>query len=220
MVQELLKKYRFLIIVALVFLILRLPSLFEPYWYGDEGIYLVLGQGVRKGLLLYRDIHDNKPPSLYYLAALAQTVFGFRLLLLVWMIPTIYSFKLLSEKLLSARLVKPAVLIFLILTSIPLFEGNIANAEVFMLLPTILGFLLLLNSTSLVSLITSGFLLGFAFTIKVPVFIEFGFLCAWLVLLSGKFQILKINLLKLIPQLFVFILCVALLRPQQISSKG
>ena len=74
-----LSKNKFWVFLFLIFLFLRLPSLFEPYWYGDEGIYLTLGQGVRKGLVLYQQIHDNKPPTLYYLAALGQTVFGFRL---------------------------------------------------------------------------------------------------------------------------------------------
>src|SRR3989344_3742093 len=51
--------------------VLRITSWFEPYWYGDEGIYLVLGQALRRGLVFYRDIHDNKPPLLYLLAAVA-----------------------------------------------------------------------------------------------------------------------------------------------------
>ena len=56
-------KYKYWIILFLMFLILRIPSLFEPYWYGDEGIYLVLGQAIRKGVTLYSHIHDNKPPD-------------------------------------------------------------------------------------------------------------------------------------------------------------
>ena len=33
----------FLIIISVVFFFLRFPSLFEPNWYGDEGIYQALG---------------------------------------------------------------------------------------------------------------------------------------------------------------------------------
>lgn len=169
---------------AILFLILRLPSLFEPYWYGDEGIYLALGQGIRKGLLLYQQIHDNKPPTLYYLAAFSQTVFGFRLLLLVVMIPTIFFFNRLAKKFLSPRATTFSTFLFLILSSVPFIEGSIANAEVFMLLPTILAFFLFLKSQKNLSLIISGLLLGFAFTIKVPVAIEFAFLCLWLLIFS------------------------------------
>lgn len=172
---------------------LRLPSLFEPYWYGDEGIYLTLGQGIRRGLLLFQQIHDNKPPTLYYLAAFSRTVFGFRFLLFLLMIPTIYFFNRLAKKFLSVRQAKFSTLVFLILTSIPFIEGNIANAEVFMLLPTILAVLIFLNSDKKYSLVTAGLLLGLAFTIKVPVAIEFIFLCLWIFIFSkNKFKKLLI----------------------------
>ena len=176
-----LTKYKYSILLILTFLFLRIPSLFEPYWYGDEGIYLVLGQAIRKGITLYSHIHDNKPPSLYFLAAFSQTVFGFRLLLLFFMIPTIYFFHRLSSFFLSSKAAKIATFIFLVLTSIPLFEGNIANAEVFMLLPTLIGVYLLAKSKpSINNIIISALLLGLAFTIKIPVAIEFAFLCLWL----------------------------------------
>ena len=131
-----------------LFFLLRLPSLFEPYWYGDEGVYLSLGQGINHGLTLFSQIHDNKPPLLYYFAALPSSlpvgwqVFGFRLLLLLWMILTVYVFYLLSQKFLSKSLSRVSVLVFILLSSIPLIEGNIANAEIFMLLPTLAAFLL------------------------------------------------------------------------------
>ena len=43
-----------LAILSSVFL-LRIPSFFEPYYYGDEMIYMTLGQGVRQGLTLYKE---------------------------------------------------------------------------------------------------------------------------------------------------------------------
>lgn len=188
MYKTLIKKYKYWLILILIFLLLRIPSLFEPYWYGDEGVYLVLGQAIRKGITLYSHIHDNKPPTLYYLAALGQTVFGFRLLLLLVMAPTIYFFHRLSQFFLSPKGTKISTFIFLILTSIPFIEGTIANAEVFMLLPTILAMYLFCkqfsshsrSEPSIKTLIPIGFLLGIAFTIKIPVAIEFAFLCLWL----------------------------------------
>lgn len=202
MLIQFFKKHRFVVILSLLFLILRLPSLFEPVWYGDEGVYLVLGQAIRKGLVLYNQIHDNKPPTLYYLAAISQTVFGFRLLLALWMIPTIYVFHRLSHQLLSLRLSRLATLLFLIITSIPLFEGTIANSEIFMLLPTILAVYILykysfphvsgLSAKALpageASLVAAGLLLGFAFTLKIPVFIEFGSLFVWIIIISRRFD--------------------------------
>jgi 4-amino-4-deoxy-L-arabinose transferase-like glycosyltransferase len=172
------KRYFWLISIGL-FIFLRLPSLFEPYWYGDEGIYLALGQGLRAGLNLYSQIHDNKPPILYYLAALGQTVFGFRLLLALVMVPTLYLFHRLASKFLSPLQAKAAFFLFLILSSIPLLEGNIANAEVFMLLPTILGVYLFLNPVNSVYFLYSGLLLGLALAIKIPVAVEIGALFLW-----------------------------------------
>lgn len=173
-------KSKYWLALLFVFLLLRVPSLFEPYWYGDEGIYLVLGQAIRKGIALYSQIHDNKPPTLYYLAALSQTVFGFRLLLMFFMAGTVYFFHKLSQLFLSLKASKVATFIFLILTSIPLFEGSIANAEVFMLLPTILGVYILAKSKpNIKNIIIAGLLLGFALTIKIPVILEFAFLCLW-----------------------------------------
>lgn len=186
------KKNKFWVFASLLFLFLRLPSLFEPYWYGDENIYLVLGQAIQRGLTLYSQIHDNKPPTLYYLAAFGQTVFGFRLLLMLWMIPTIYVFHLLSKRLLTLRLSRLSTLFFIILTSIPLFEGSIANAEIFMLLPTILAvYLLFSQRITYYVLLIAGLLLGFAFTIKIPVAFEFAFLCFWI--LITNFDLKKIG---------------------------
>lgn len=182
--KEYLSKYKFLFVSLTLFIFLRLPTLFEPYWYGDEGIYLVLGQAIRRGLTLYSQIHDNKPPTLYYLAALSHTVFGFRLLLLIWMIPTLYFYYQLTKKFLSGLPLYIAFFLFLILTSIPFLEGTIANAEVFMLLPTIVAFYIGYSAkkSDLISWLFIGLLLGFAFTIKVPVAFECAFLFLWLLL--------------------------------------
>lgn len=202
MLRRFIDSRRFFLWLAGLFVFLRLPSLFEPYWYGDEGIYLVLGQGIRKGLTLYSQIHDNKPPTLYYLAALGQTVFGFRLLLAFFIAGAVYFFHLLSQKFLAAKPSRWATIVFLVLSSIPFIEGNIANAEVFMLLPTIMAFYLFYSQpiSSYLFLVT-GLLLGFAFTIKVPVFIEFAFLCFWLLAANlnlKKFQYLISSYLLLV----------------------
>jgi hypothetical protein len=197
-----LSKYKYWIFLWLLFLILRLPSLFEPYWYGDEGIYLTLGQGIRKGLILYQQIHDNKPPTLYYLASIFPNLFGFRFLLLLFMVPTIYFFRRLALIFLKEKVAYLAILLFVIFSSIPLFEGNISNAENFMLLPTIAGFLIFLKAKKNIHYFIASFLLGIAFTIKIPVFIEFGFLFIWLFL--DNFKNLKKNFLKVFIRLFIF----------------
>ncbi|OGM78183.1 hypothetical protein A2188_00905 [Candidatus Woesebacteria bacterium RIFOXYA1_FULL_43_9] len=129
-------------------LILRIPSVFEPYSYGDEMIYLTLGEAVRRGITLYKYIHDNKPPLLYLIAGLSGNLMMLKVILGFWSLVTIYLYyRLMSLMSKNRTLVKIATIAFGILTTIPTFEGNIANAEVFMVGPTILAMILLLKSS-------------------------------------------------------------------------
>ena len=176
-------KHEFLFGVMIFTAILRVPSLFEPNWYGDEGIYLVMGQAIRRGLIWYRDIHDNKPPLLYLLATITGSVAYFRALLLVWMMPTLVVFDNLGKSLgLTTKARRLALVMFAVLTSIPMLEGNISNAEIFMILPTILGMLLIIKDkelgikkrkTSGWSYLLAGVCFGLAFLFKVPAVFEF-----------------------------------------------
>ncbi|HEX8932414.1 MAG TPA: hypothetical protein VF810_04620, partial [Patescibacteria group bacterium] len=59
------KLFWYLFSISLIFFLLRLPSLIEPDWYGDEGIYQTIGMALHKGSFLYTQIWDNKPPLLY-----------------------------------------------------------------------------------------------------------------------------------------------------------
>lgn len=177
-----LKKYWLVLVLLLVFF-LRLPSLFEPFTYADEGIYLTLGQAARRGLVWYRDIHDNKPPMLYLLAALAGNFPTYRLLLFFWSLVTIFVFYQLSQALFAKS--RPAVIIsttvFAVLSSLHTFEGNVANAENFMLLPTLIAFLLLYRSLEpkkqKVKFVKTCFLVGALFSLaalfKLPAAFDF-----------------------------------------------
>ncbi len=157
-------------------IVLRIPSLFEPYYYGDEMIYLTLGNAIRKGITLYSQIHDNKPPLLYVTAAVAGNLFWFKAILMFWMLATIIIFWHLSEELFKNSLPtqagklaqKISVAIFAILTTLPLFEGNIANAELFLIGPIILGILILLKNPSNKNIFLAGLSFAVATLFKVP----------------------------------------------------
>ncbi|MDD3532306.1 MAG: hypothetical protein PHR64_00540 [Candidatus Shapirobacteria bacterium] len=167
-----------LLVLLFIVLLLRLPSLFEPFWYGDEGIYLTLGQSVRQGQTLYRDIHDNKPPLLYWLAGVAGTVFWFRFILLAWMMGTTVAFFRLVQKFFQSS--KPVILlttIFVFLTSLPLFEGTITNAEHFFIGLVILGVYFFLEE----KFWQSGLIMGLAFLFKSPPLFD------WLALIIVSF---------------------------------
>src|SRR4051812_42342742 len=129
----------FLIATCVVFFILRLPSLIEPNWYGDEGIYQTIGLALHNGRGLYSGIWDNKPPLLYFVYALfSSDQFTIRLVSVVFGIAATIVFFFLARKLFKNRLASalPTIL-FALLFATPYLEGNIANAENFMLLPVI-----------------------------------------------------------------------------------
>lgn len=174
------EKNEWLILILLLVVILRIPSLFEPLWYGDEGIYLVLGQALRKGLVFYRDIHDNKPPLLYLLAAIAGNVFYFRLILMVWFgIATTVFFKLMQAVLPKKKLAWYGTTLAMILLT-TMFEGNVANAEIFIVLPVVLAILLVAKKTK--NWFGVGLLFSVGFLFKVPAAFDFAALVIWLMI--------------------------------------
>jgi hypothetical protein len=154
-----------------LFFILRIPSFFEPYYYGDEMVYLTLGQGVRQGLTLYKDLHDNKPPLLYMTAAVAGNLFWFKVILAFWSLITIFFFfklsKLLFEKNLKAQ--KLTTLLFGLLTTLPLLEGLTVNSELFMVGFTIVALLILLGKKlTNRNIFFAGILFGLGALFKIP----------------------------------------------------
>ncbi len=179
MEKRLSPKLAALVLILLSVAILRLPSLFEPYWYGDEGIYLTLGMAVRRGLVLYRDIHDNKPPLIYWTAALAGTQFWFKFILMAWHLLTIVVFYRLAKFLLEKKSWAPIIAVWFFSIMVILLEGNIANGEIFMILPVIGGMLLIAQETRSKKQEAAGkyFLIGVLFSIgflfKVPAAFDF-----------------------------------------------
>ena len=164
--------------LALVF-ILRIPSLFEPFWYGDEGIFAAVGHGMNKGQMLYSQTWDNKPPMIYIYYSLIFRLFGesmfwLRLVTAVWVTLTPLVVFDIVRRLWSDRRGILAVLVFGILASLPVIEGNLALTEILMLLPTSIAFWLILlknkglfkNFDDVFVYLTAGALLCIAFLFK------------------------------------------------------
>lgn len=200
---EKIRDFWFLLITSFFFFLLRLPSLFEPYWYGDEGIYQVLGIAMNQHRLLYRDIWDNKPPLLYFVYSLFNSdQFWVRLFSLIIGLLTVIAFYFLAKKLFEKeKIVWASTALFALLFGLPLLEGNIANAENFMLLPIITaGYLVLQSSeykilnTKYLILFFSGVLLSIAFLFKIVAVFDFGALLVFLVFADSSFSFK--NLLK------------------------
>lgn len=209
----------FLIIISFIFFLLRLPSLFEPDWYGDEGIYQVLGIGIRAGRLLYKDIFDNKPPLLYLLYSFVSSdQFLIRFISLVFGLVSVWIFFYLSKKLFNnPKISYVSTSIFAVAFGLPLIEGNIANAENFMLLLNILGAYLVLKSldkkilnTKYLILTLAGFVLGLSFLFKIVAVFDFAAFFAFLFFVNYSKKLLDIfkikNLVKEIQNLLPFII--------------
>jgi len=203
-VPDFFKKNKFIVILLFAVFLLRIPSLFEPYWYGDETIYLTLGLAIKKGLLLYRDIFDNKTPLIYLVAALANgTLFWFKFILTLSVLATIFLFYQLSQKFFtnSPLSVYMATFAFALMTTFRLFEGNIANAEIFILLPTLLGFYLLSpvlltakpHSPSPAKAIAVGTIFGLGFLFKVTALFDFLVLIAFFLFFKEKRKIINLG---------------------------
>lgn len=190
---------RLLLILLFVIFILRIPTLFEPHRYADEEIYLTLGQGVRKGLVLYRDIHDNKPPFLYLVAAVAHSLFWFRFILLVVHAAGVIFFWKLAELVFDKKhwAVVVSTGFFGLLSTLPFLEGNIANGENFMIVPALFGTYLLYRSLAdpserqrTLPYLVIGLLFSFAFLFKVSIAFDFvGLLAFWWLLAEPKLQV-------------------------------
>ena len=174
-------------ILALVF-ILRIPSFFEPYYYGDEMIYMALGQGVRQEMTLYKDLHDNKPPLLYLTAAASGNLFWFKVILTFWILVTVILFykltRLLFEK--NPKAQKLSTFLFALLTTLPLLEGLTVNSELFMIGFTILSFLILLKKdVKTKGIFLAGILFGVATLFKVPAAFDAPIIVVYWVITEG-----------------------------------
>ena len=175
-------------VLLFIILLLRIPSFFEPYYYGDEMIYMDLGHGVRQGLTLYKDIYDNKPPLLYLTAAVAGNLFMFKAILAFWNIVTIVIFwnlaRILFEK--NEKLQKISTIFFALATTLPTLEGLTVNAELLMIGPSLMAFYLLLSGgVNAKKIFFAGFLFGIGALFKIPAAFDLPVIIAYWAITKG-----------------------------------
>lgn len=174
-------KWEWLILLLGLVVLLRIPSLFEPHHYGDEEIYFVMGRAWRWGVPFYSGAFDHKPPLIYILAGIANnSVFWIRMILMIWMLVHTVIFWHLAEWFWGKRrkwLTFMSTLIFVIITTLPRLEGQIANGELFMMMPVTAAFLLVSKDRekngSLLRYFLAGILCGIGLLFKVPVILDF-----------------------------------------------
>lgn len=132
MSEHLKKNWLIYLAFASLNLIIRLPSFFEPIWYVDEALYILIGKQLAAGDVLYRDIVDNKPPLVYLLAYLIPNQAGLRFLTYVCStFGAVFFYQLIAvlTPYLKKKLQIFYTAIFIVLMGIPAFEGYIFNAE-------------------------------------------------------------------------------------------
>lgn len=128
---------RSLTVPLVLLLVLRVPSLFEPHWYTDESGYATTAWMMSHGKVLFLTVWNNKPPLLFWIYQLSLGLFG----------PSEFGLHLLSTiaegaaliatwKLARAYLSPARVWVAMLLTALflatPVFNGDLALPENFL----------------------------------------------------------------------------------------
>jgi 4-amino-4-deoxy-L-arabinose transferase-like glycosyltransferase len=156
---------------------LRAPSLYEPRWYRDEGIFAAVAQNLRDGQTLYSDAWDNKPPLIFYTYAAIQSLFGTGVFPLhavasVAVLATLVIVIALALNVYGRGPSLTAGVVFAAAMCTPVIEGPLALTETFMILPVSLAMLVFVasadrdDSVQVSAFVASGVLLGIAAAYK------------------------------------------------------
>ena len=153
--------------LALLVILVRLPSLFEPRWYSDDGFFTTVAWAMARGLPLYSGVFDNSPPVIYWLYRLLQTLGSLEHHYVVQLIATaaatmaaLLTFEV-SRRVLPLWPSALAGALTGLALSLPVLDGDLLNVEL-AALPFFLGALLLAFSRRGTLVLASGCLLGLA----------------------------------------------------------
>lgn len=161
------------LISTVLAILLRLPTLADPHYYTDEGIFAAVAQRLLQGHPLYSGSWDDKPPLIFWLYALLLDAFGPSMLALritatMAAAAAAVAVATLATRLAGRRAGIAAGALCVIATATPLVEGNLALTELFGAAPAAWGLALVIGSTSRrrASDMTAGALLAAAFLFK------------------------------------------------------
>lgn len=146
-----------LLVVSAVFLVvlLRLPSLVDPMYYLDEGVYASVAYELGQGGTLYQTAWDLKPPGIFYVYLFFQKIFGphsflvqriFNTILAALAVFGVYKLsKILkaAQTCLPARQGAAATAVFLaaVFLGLPFFETQIFNTENIFIVTSLFAFI-------------------------------------------------------------------------------
>ena len=131
---------RYYALLLVVSFLTRLPSLFIRVIDADEAVYANTSRGILKGLVLYRDLIDQKPPLIYYVYALFMGIvndlrFVHAISVIVVWITAIAMYHLVARCFDRHSGVVAGILYAAFVSTV----GYASNTEIFMNLPLVLG---------------------------------------------------------------------------------
>lgn len=142
-------KEKLVLISALVLVVLlRLPSLVDPKYYLDEGVYASVAYEIGQGGTLYQTTWDLKPPGIFLVYLFFQKLFGPHAFLVQRIFNTILAaltvfgvYKL--AEVLKAEINSATTATFLaaIYLGLPFFETQIFNTENIFIVISLFGFI-------------------------------------------------------------------------------
>lgn len=126
-----------LLVVLMVSLVWRVPSLFDPPWVNDEGTYFAIAQAMSRGYRLYTGIWENKPPAIYLVYDAVYHLVGpslltIRIIAVVAALSLVVLVALISARYSDGLAPLVAGMLAGLLLGVPFLEGTTGNAEIFL----------------------------------------------------------------------------------------
>jgi 4-amino-4-deoxy-L-arabinose transferase-like glycosyltransferase len=159
--------------------ILRFFSFFPSVIDHDESTYLVIGNELTKGKILYHDITDIKPVGIFYIIAgffklFGKTIFGFRILGAFAISLTSYFLYLIKIEMGHPKKVAVASgIIYILFTSIWTLYGISPNTEHFFNLTIAIALFFVFWKQNNTGRYIGAFVFGIGFLIKIVVLFDF-----------------------------------------------
>lgn len=134
--------------IAALYAWIRIPLLDVPL-DRDEGAFGLIGRAILDGQVPYRDLCDHKPPGVFYLYALALSVFpatalGIHLFLHLWNFATLLLVASVARALSGRRAGLYAAFVYALASAAPSVQGPSASTELLLLLPLVASLRLVL----------------------------------------------------------------------------
>src|SRR3989344_2042586 len=189
------KKYFPFLALVLIIFILRLPSFFEPHWYFDDGVYSLFGRAIVEGEIPYQYIWDHKPLGIYLIYSLAyilpfDILVGAKILAFLSAVASSILLFLIARQAFPTKVALTAAFIFAAASSLPFFDGNQANGEIFLVTPVLLGIYLIepfTKKANLKKLFFAGIAIGAAISIKQVAAVDLGLAILLMTLKDGNY---------------------------------